>query len=60
MDAFHYFGTDDLYLENVVRFLKPGDRETWERVAHGYGELMDAAGMRVARERALAAEDAPR
>ncbi len=24
MDAFHYFGTDDLYLENVVRFLKPG------------------------------------
>lgn len=24
MDAFHYFGTDDLYLEDVVRFLKPG------------------------------------
>lgn len=24
VDAYHYFGTDDLYLENVIRFLKPG------------------------------------
>ncbi|MGO9603812.1 MAG: SAM-dependent methyltransferase [Candidatus Binataceae bacterium] len=24
IDAYHYFGTDDLYLERIVRFLKPG------------------------------------
>lgn len=24
VDAYHYFGTDDMYLENVVRFLRPG------------------------------------
>ncbi len=25
-DAYHYFGTDDLYLEYVLEFLKPGGR----------------------------------
>jgi len=24
LDAYHYFGTDDLYLESVLRFLRPG------------------------------------
>jgi len=24
VDAYHYFGTDDMYLEKIVRFLKPG------------------------------------
>ncbi|HKN01923.1 MAG TPA: methyltransferase domain-containing protein [Candidatus Binataceae bacterium] len=26
VDAYHYFGTDDLYLERIVRFLKPDGR----------------------------------
>ena len=26
LDAYHYFGTDDFYLGNIVKFLKPGGR----------------------------------
>src|SRR5262249_48057556 len=26
LDAYHYFGTDDLYLGTIVKFLKPGGR----------------------------------
>jgi hypothetical protein len=38
LDAYHYFGTDDLYLGYLIRFLKPGAQigSVVPGLAHGF------------------------